>query len=230
MPLKTLANVLLGEIVMDLMSLGQGIRELARDPAKNVEKPFGQQVSDMARNKQAPANEGESNAPTQASVQTQLKLEMNVQIMQTTVKFSSANGDNSMRLLFESAIEGINAKLEAVMGPNAIQKGYDEGLDVSPEATAKRILDQSTAFFPAYLDQHPEMSLEEARASFADIIAGGIDTGFAEARDILDGLNVLEGDIADNIDKTYDLVQKGLDAFRNAGKEADDSADAALTN
>jgi len=46
------------------------------------------------------------------------------------------------------------------------------------------------------------------------VISGGIDKGFKDARDILEGLNVLkEGNIAGNIDATYDLVQKGLQAF-----------------
>jgi hypothetical protein len=48
---------------------------------------------------------------------------------------------------------------------------------------------------------------------FIELIGGGIDKGFAEARQILDGLKVLEGDIASNIDKTYELVQVGLKAF-----------------
>lgn len=60
---------------------------------------------------------------------------------------------------------------------------------------------------------HSDMSQEEALTSFTDIISGGIDKGFAEARDILDGLGVLEGDIAANIDRTYSLVQDGLKSF-----------------
>ncbi|MBT5370276.1 MAG: DUF5610 domain-containing protein, partial [Gammaproteobacteria bacterium] len=51
------------------------------------------------------------------------------------------------------------------------------------------------------------------------IIGGGIDQGFAEAREILDGLSVLEGDIATNIDATYDLVQEGLQAFIESYRE-----------
>ncbi|MBT3719368.1 MAG: DUF5610 domain-containing protein, partial [Gammaproteobacteria bacterium] len=51
------------------------------------------------------------------------------------------------------------------------------------------------------------------------IIGGGIDQGFAEAREILDGLSVLEGDIATNIDATYDLVQEGLQAFIDSYRE-----------
>jgi len=57
------------------------------------------------------------------------------------------------------------------------------------------------------------MPLEEALKSFVEVIGGGIDQGFKEARDILGGLKVLEGDIAGNIDKTYDLVQQGLQSF-----------------
>jgi hypothetical protein len=46
-----------------------------------------------------------------------------------------------------------------------------------------------------------------------DTIKGGIEKGFKEARDILEGLQVLGGDVAANIDKTYELVMKGLDDF-----------------
>ena len=53
-------------------------------------------------------------------------------------------------------------------------------------------------------------------------IGGGIDQGFAEARGILDGLGVLEGELKDNIDLTYDLVQQGLQAFREGFSSADE--------
>lgn len=53
-----------------------------------------------------------------------------------------------------------------------------------------------------------------------DTIKGGIEKGFKEARDILKGLKVLGGDIASNIDKTYELVQKGLDAFASNQRQA----------
>jgi hypothetical protein len=41
----------------------------------------------------------------------------------------------------------------------------------------------------------------------------GVDQGFKEARELLDGLKVLNGDIASNIDKTYDLVRQGYTDF-----------------
>jgi hypothetical protein len=55
--------------------------------------------------------------------------------------------------------------------------------------------------------------METALNDFVKLIGGGIDKGFAEARQILDGLKVLEGDVASNVDKTYELVQAGLKAF-----------------
>jgi len=116
-----------------------------------------------------------------------------------------------MELLYKSAIEKLNANLEADFGSNAIQNSA--GLDVSPEATADRIVSLSTAFFDAFRQQNPEMDDEEALDEFMSTIGKGIEQGFAEARGVLEGLQVLEGNIATNIDSTYDLVQQGLQDF-----------------
>lgn len=135
--------------------------------------------------------------------------QLNQAILQANANVSISAGNEPMALLFKTAIQGIND----VLGGNTIQNAYDSGLDVSPEATADRIVTLSTAFYPQYKEQHPELSEEEAATKFTDLISGGIEQGFAEAREILSSLNVLEGDIASNIDKTYDLVQEGLKSF-----------------
>jgi len=120
--------------------------------------------------------------------------------------------DRHMELLYKSAIEKLNETLEPDFGPDAIQSSAD--IDVSPEATAERIVSLSTAFFDAFRQQNPDLGEEEALDQFMSTIGSGIEQGFAEAREILDGLQVLEGDIAANIDATYDLVQQGLENFR----------------
>ncbi len=139
--------------------------------------------------------------------------ELNLSILNASFNLSEGNGDTAMALLFKTALQGINDVLAPEMGSNAIQKAYEQGLDVSPEATAERIVQMSTAFFDAYYRTRQHLPLEEALESFVKVIGSGIDQGFKEARDILSGLQVLEGDIASNIDKTYDLVQQGLQAF-----------------
>ena len=128
-------------------------------------------------------------------------------------------------MLLKTAIDGINEALQADLGDNAIQRAVETGIDVSPEATADRIVQMSTAFFSAYLTGREKIPPEDALQSFMAIIRGGIDQGFTEARDILSGLQVLAGDIASNIDKTYDLVQQGLQAFVDGFQAASPQTD-----
>lgn len=143
------------------------------------------------------------------------KASLNQAIIESQLSVSVGAKDQPMALLFKTVLEALKEHVEPILGANAIEQAYDSGLDVSPEATAERIVSQSTAFFSAFQSQerHQGLSLQEQLDKFLDVIGGGIDQGFAEAREILDGLGVLEGDIASNIDKTYELVQQGLEAF-----------------
>ncbi|MDX2424382.1 MAG: DUF5610 domain-containing protein [Amphritea sp.] len=152
-------------------------------------------------------DQNKTTEPTQAQ---QNKTAHNQAILQASLDVSISSGNDSLTLLYRSAVTELNKVLETDLGASAIQTAYDSGLDVSPEATADRIVSLSAGFFSSYQAQHPEMDYQNQVTSFVDVISGGIDQGFTEARDILDGLKVLDGDIATNIDKTYDLVQEKL--------------------
>ncbi|AAN53824.2 DUF5610 domain-containing protein [Shewanella oneidensis MR-1] len=154
-------------------------------------------------------------ASKQTAQQTSKQL-MNQAILSAQEDVSLKSGDESMTLLYRAAIEAINEELAPAMGENAIQTAYDNGVDTSPEATADRIVSFATQFFSVHQQQNSNMSLDEQLDSFMNIIGGAIDNGFKEARDILSGLKVLQGDIADGVDKTYGLVQEGLQAFRDS--------------
>lgn len=123
------------------------------------------------------------------------------------------NQDNALDMVYQAAIDGINKAISPFLGEEALQKGYESGLDVSPEVTADRIVSLSTGFYSAFQEQNPNMEEELAREAFTDIISKGIDNGFSEARSILEDLAVLDGTIAENINQTYDLVFEGLTAF-----------------
>lgn len=138
------------------------------------------------------------------------KATHNQAILQASFDVSISSGNDSLALLYRTAVNELNQRLETDLGTDSIQQAYDSGLDVTPEATAERIVSLSAAFFSRYQEQHPEMDSQTQAESFIDIIRGGIEQGFAEARDILQGLQVLDGDIATNIDKTYDIVQDQL--------------------
>ncbi|PKF61827.1 hypothetical protein CW745_10980 [Psychromonas sp. psych-6C06] len=148
-----------------------------------------------------------------ASVEVTNKKRLNASILEASLKYEGTIASQPQALLLKTALEGINEALQELGVEKTVEQNVEEAIDVSPEATAERIVAFSTQFFPLYLEQHPELAEEEALTKFTDIISGGIDQGFEEAKEVLSGLNVLEGDIATNIDKTYELVQQGLVDF-----------------
>ncbi|WP_085297057.1 DUF5610 domain-containing protein [Cognaticolwellia mytili] len=156
----------------------------------------------------------------------QTKKMQNAAILEAAASNSAAG--NPMQLLYKTAIEEINKQLEPALGENAIQAAYESEVDVSPEATAKRIVQGATAYYEAFKSQNRDLSEEESLNEFLNVISSGIDTGFDDAKDILESLSVLEGDIATNIDSTYDFVQQGLNSFKEqviasfASKEQND--------
>lgn len=142
------------------------------------------------------------------------KQKLNATIMENQLKLSTGDDDNSMRLLYKTALEGINSELEAEFGPNAAEKIKNSGVDTSPQATADRIVGFATAFYQKYSEQNPDMPEEERLDKFLALVGGGVDKGFEDARGILDGLGVLEGKVSDDIDSTYSLIQEGFAKFR----------------
>ena len=131
----------------------------------------------------------------------------------TSARFES----DPLELAYQVMIDKINEEVAPYLGEGAIERAYDSGLDVSPEATANRIVSLSTALFPLYERQNPEFSSvsnKEALNSFIVVIRSGVEQGFTEAREILLGLGVLEGEIESNIDLTFDLVLDGFAQFQ----------------
>jgi hypothetical protein len=157
-----------------------------------------------------PAEATETNRAT-------LKHQLNVQILEASANVSIAAGDKSQALLFRSAIDHINELLAPELGPNAIENAVANGVDASAEATAARIVSLSTGFYESYARQHPGDDPEQLVTNFVNLIRGGFEKGFGEARDILEGLGVFNGEVQSGVQKTFELVQKGYDDFL-AGK------------
>lgn len=164
--------------------------------------------------KQRSHEQDDSIGSAQESSFDQAKALKNASIIESQIAVSLKSGDESMSLLYKTVLSSINDELATDLGPNAIEKAYENEVDVSPQATADRIVKSATAFYSSFKEQHPELSDDEALDNFIDIISQGIDTGFDDAKEILDGLSVLEGEIEENISSTYDLVQLGLTDFR----------------
>ena len=163
-------------------------------------------------------------ATAQMSVNDRSKLQLNAAILQASMNVSISSQNDPLALVYKSAITSINEALQADFGDNAVQNAASQ--DNSAEATANRIVSLSTGFFEAFKKQNPGMDNDAALEKFMGTISGGMEKGFSEARDILKGLNVLQGDIAGNIDKTYELVQTGYADFvaAHSSKKADTAA------
>jgi hypothetical protein len=194
------------------------------NPTANA-RPYQTTLPPQAEQTRGPARpETErANAP---ETRNNVRNELNLQILQASAEVSLNAGNQSQALLFRSAIERINELLAPTLGPDALQAKMSE--DNSPEATAGRILSLSTGFFDAYAAQRPNDDPDLVAKDFVELIRGGFEQGFNEARDILQGLQVFNGDIESGVMKTYELVQKGYDDFLASklagGQQAEESA------
>ncbi len=190
-----------------------------------------------ASNLDAEKATGLANAMDKVSVNVS-KAEMRIEQQASLISHLFGNGQtteqSSLKMTYQSAIEKIN---EILMADQAGTENTEEaqtpqninpyqpiseealqqqgGMDYwTPENTAKRIVQGATGFFEGFKNAHPELEGEQLMSSFMDIVGGGLTQGFEEAKGILDELNVLSGDIATNIDTTYQLVQDGMQAFQ----------------
>ncbi|MFJ3047462.1 DUF5610 domain-containing protein [Herbaspirillum chlorophenolicum] len=155
------------------------------------------------------------------------KAQLNVSILQASLEVSINSQNDPLALVYKSAIENINDVLRPQLGDNAIQNAMSQ--DNSPEGTAGRIVSFITNMFELYKQRNPNKDDATNVDDYMAMIFKGVDQGFKEARGILDSLSVLNGDIASNIDKTYDLVQKSLADFIakvKGGKQDGDNTDA----
>lgn len=153
---------------------------------------------------------------------TDMKKQLNISIMQEAVTVSTSIQDQSLAMTFRAIVERLNKALEPELGPNAIENTAATQ-DTSPEATAASIVSFATSFLSAYQSNHEGENENDVLNNYMELIRKGIDDGFGSARKILKDLDVLKDDIASNIDKTYALVQKGLEDFLAAQKKDSES-------
>ncbi|MDR0440014.1 MAG: DUF5610 domain-containing protein [Candidatus Accumulibacter sp.] len=142
----------------------------------------------------------------------QSRYQASSQILQASFSISISAGEQSQTLLFRSAIDRINERLETEVGANALQNPAVPQ-DYSPEATAGRILSFSTGFYDAYARQHPGEDPETLAQNFVDVIRSGFERGFDDAKNILQGLRAFSGNVEAGVMRTYELVSQGYDQF-----------------
>lgn len=108
-------------------------------------------------------------------------------------------------------VDKLNELLKAKL-PGGLESLKPE--DVTPEATAERIVQGSVGFYDVYAKQHPELQGEELLNSFLQTVRSGIDTGYADAYSTLDGVGAFEFDgVKEGVEKTKSLIEEKLKTF-----------------
>lgn len=95
-------------------------------------------------------------------------------------------------------------KLEKYFQDEGIELKGLKADDFTPEKVSERILGFVSN---RILSEDDNDKQKELMAKARE----GIERGFAEARDILESLSVLNGKVKEDVDSTYDLIQQGLD-------------------
>jgi len=133
--------------------------------------------------------------------QDQLKTEA----PKSTDEFDSQVTKSPQQLLNQQILATLNEHLD-VRGAANIQS-----LDAS-EFTPEKVADRILGFIGAALNMAKSKGADdEALQKIMDQAREGVERGFSEAREILEGLGIFDGEIKANADKTYELLQQGLD-------------------
>ena len=82
--------------------------------------------------------------------------------------------------------------------------------DLSPDATADRIVSFALGLHDAFSRQNADLGEAELMARFEAEVRRGIESGFDHARGTLGDLDLLQDDVARNVDTTYAAVQQRL--------------------
>ncbi len=185
-----------------------------------------------------PVNPDDLSDKTETSSLSTMKTEQQASLIAHLFGDGKSVNESSLKLTFQAAIEKLNEILSAEFGlaEGATAPISEETLQQqggmeywTPENTAQRIVDGSTAFFSAFQSANPDLEGEALIDRFIEVVGGGVTQGFEEAKGLLGDMKVLEGSIADNIDKTYALVQEGFQNFRNQYLGLSNVADADTT-
>lgn len=155
------------------------------------------------------------------------RQQLNTQILQASAKVSLTSGNQAQALFFQSAVTNISERFDfsgASFNFSATQTqsqiyalSWNTNTDTSAQATSERILNFATGFYDAYKTQNQASNKDESTIAqnFVNEIRTGFEKGYNEAKGILESLQVFNGNIKTDIEKTYTLVQNGLDNFLN---------------
>ncbi len=117
----------------------------------------------------------------------------------------------SLSIKAQKIIDKLNEILKAKL-PDGVQSLKPE--EVTPEATADKIVNGATAFFDVFSKQNPDLQGEELLNKFMETIRSGISQGYDDAVNTLQDLGAFDFEgVKDGIEKTKGLIDDKLKVF-----------------
>lgn len=125
---------------------------------------------------------------------------------------------NSLSLTARQIVDKINEQLKVAL-PEGVQSLSPE--EVTPEATAERIVSGVTAFFEVYAKQNSNLSGDELVDSFISEVTRGVNQGYGDAVKILEGIGAFDVEgVRDGVERTRTLIDEKLATFAEKKKLA----------
>lgn len=152
------------------------------------------------------------------------KISIDSVIIESSLGGDAASNETGINDLYKGLsvtaneiVAKINDLLKAKL-PNGVQSLKPE--EVTPDATADRIVTGITSLYEAYAKQHPEMEGEDLLKSFMKEARSGVQQGYDDAFDTLDNLGAFQFDgVKDGVQQTKALIEEKLKAWEKSMSE-----------
>lgn len=152
--------------------------------------------------------------------QVNQKIEQQASLVSHIFGDAKSTASDSLKLTYQAAITKLNEILAPQLGTDqaisqeALKK--QGGMEYwTPENTAKRIVSTATSYLEGFKKVHPELEGQALMDKFQEVVGGGLQKGFDEAKAILTDLKVFDGQVKDNFESTTQLVSQGMTNFVN---------------
>ena len=120
----------------------------------------------------------------------------------------AANG-----IVMDSLVEQINKAIQEAGIDLTVEEAKTSGMDLSPESTARRIVEFAAGFLEGYESGRDHNPARVRISGFMSLIREAIQEGFHQARDFLEGITKLSETIDQNINRTFELANQYMDEF-----------------
>lgn len=138
-------------------------------------------------------------------------------VTQDTADAAIDDLSKSLSIKAQKIVDKLNELLKSKL-PNGIESLSPE--EVTPEATAERIVTGAVSLFEAYARQNPNLDPEQLLKNFMSEVRKGVDSGYSDAYGTLESLGAFEfNGVKEGIEKTKGLIEEKLQAFEKQKRQ-----------